>query len=283
MVRLRDRRYVSAMSANPQPIGELLRGWRIRRRMSQLDLAGETEMSARHLSFLETGRSLPSRNMVLRLARQLDVPLRERNILLTAAGFAPIFSERSLGDPALASAHRAVDLILKGHEPFPALAVDRHWMLVAANDATQRLFSGIDPALLAPPVNVLRISLHQDGLARLIENLAEWRAYVFERLQRQIEATADAKLIALLDELRSYPLAGRPGPVRQPHDVPDIAVPLRLTTPNGTLNFISTTTIFGTPVDITLSELAVEAFFPADDATATALRQLATSEGAVQS
>lgn len=189
--------YGSTMSGSVQPVGELLRRWRTRRRMSQLDLAGEAEMSTRHLSFVETGRSRPSRDMVLRLARRLDVPLRERNVLLAAAGFAPIFSERSLDDPALTSARRVVDQILKGHEPLPALAVDRNWTLIAANQATRRLFAGIDAGLLTPPVNVLRVSLHPAGLARAIENLGEWRAYVFDRLQRQIEATAEAALIAL--------------------------------------------------------------------------------------
>jgi transcriptional regulator with XRE-family HTH domain len=156
-----------------RPLGDHLRDWRRRRRMSQLDLACEADISARHLSFVETGRAQPSRDMVLHLAERLDVPLRERNVLLVAAGYAPIFSERSLSDPALAAARNAVDLVLKGHEPYPVLAVDRHWTLVAANDAVTRLIAGTTPALLQPPVNVLRLSLHPDGLASRIANLAE--------------------------------------------------------------------------------------------------------------
>jgi len=167
-----------------QPVGDLLREWRQRRRMSQLDLASEAEISTRHLSFLETGRAQPSRDMVLHLAEQLEVPLRERNVLLVAAGFAPVFAERSLEDPALQSARKAVDLVLAGHEPYPALAVDRHWTLIAANGAVGRIIGGADASLLQPPVNVLRLSLHPKGLAPRIVNLPEWRAHLLARLRR---------------------------------------------------------------------------------------------------
>ncbi len=258
-----------------QPVGHLLREWRQRRRMSQLDLAGEANISTKHLSFVETGRAQPSRNMLLDLAEQLDVPLRERNILLTAAGYAPVFAERPLDNPALQAARKVIDLILAGHEPYPALAIDRHWTLVAANRAVAPLLAGVDPSLLQPPVNVLRLSLHPQGLAPHIVNFAEWRSHLLARLRHQIELTADAMLIALLTELRSYPT-----PIRDharstmpERDYAGIAVPLRLQTEQGTLAFLSTTTVFGTPVDITLAELALESFFPANAATVAILNR----------
>jgi len=238
--------------------------------MSQLDLALEAEISTRHLSFLETGRARPSREMILRLADQLEVPLRERNVILVAAGFAPLFPERALDDPALAAARRAVDTILAVHEPCPALAIDRRWNLVAANRALGPLLAGVDEALLAGPVNVMRLALHPKGLAPRIANLAEWRGHLLERLRRQIELTADAELEALMAELKAYPPP--PASDRRPADYGGVAVPLQLVTPRGMLSFISTTTVFGTPVDVALSELALETFFPADAATAEALR-----------
>jgi len=252
------------------PVGALLREWRMRRRRSQLDLALDADTSARHLSFIETGRSVPSREMLLRLAERLEVPLRERNRLLVAAGYAPRFPERRLDDEALAAARRAVQLVLKGHEPFPALAIDRHWQLVDQNAAVAPLLTGIDAALLAPPVNVLKLSLHPNGLAPRIANLAEWREHLLDRLRKQIEATADPVLAALLAELESYP---RPqDPASSLAQYGGIAVPLRLAVDGGELAFFSTTTVFGTPLDVTLSELAIEAFFPADERTAAALR-----------
>ena len=269
-------------------VGPLLREWRQRRRLSQLDLACEAAISTRHLSFLETGRALPSRDMVLHLSERLDIPLRERNVLLVAAGYAPVFPERTLDDPALEAARRAVDLVLTGHEPFPALAVDRHWMLVAGNGTVARLIAGVDPPLLAPPVNVLRLSLHPKGLAPRIVNLAEWREHLLARLRHQIEVTADPVLIELFKELRDYPASigadtgkiGVPGapPARSTiDDFGGVAVPFRLATEAGVLSFFSTTTMFGTPVDITLAELALEAFYPADAATADALRAMAVA------
>lgn len=258
-----------------RPFGEHLRAWRQRRRMSQLDLASEADISTRHLSFVETGRAAPSREMVLRLAERLDVPLRERNALLVAAGYAPMYRERALDDPALAAAREAVQLILRGHEPWPALAVDRHWNLVAHNAVVPRLLEGIDPALLGPPLNVLRLSLHPRGLAPRIANLGQWRHHLFERLRQQVQATADPQLQALEQELRGYPMPPGADLTRLEGEVLGIAVPLRLRTPAGELNLVSTTTIFGTPVEVTLQELALETFFPGDARTAEALRALA--------
>jgi transcriptional regulator with XRE-family HTH domain len=260
------------MTAAAGTFGDHLREWRQRRRMSQLDLAVDAEISARHLSFVETGRSQPSREMVLRLAERLEVPLRERNILLAAAGYAPVFSERSLDDPVLEAARRAVDLVLKGHEPYPALAIDRHWTLLAANAAVAPLLTGAAPALLKPPVNVLRLSLHPDGLAPRIANLFEWRAHLVERLRRQVEASADPVLVDLLGELRGYPVPQARGAGSPVGAYGGVVVPFRLATQAGVLSFFSTTTVFGTPVDITLSELALEAFFPADAETAQMLQ-----------
>ena len=249
-------------------IGDQLRGWRQLRRMSQMDLALEAEISTRHLSFIESGRSRPSREMVLRLAERLEVPLRARNALLLAAGHAPAYPERTLDDPALAAARRAIELLLKGHEPFPALAVDRHWTMVAHNDAVPPLLAGVAAALLAPPVNVLRLSLHPDGLAPRIVNLAEWRAHLLQRLGEQSIASGDPELARLRDELASYPA---PPGASGHHDHAGIIVPLILEVGGRQLSFLSTTTIFGTPAEVTLSEIAVESFFPADELTAAAL------------
>lgn len=262
------------MSANARPVGDLLREWRQRRRLSQLDFAVEAEISSKHLSFLETGRSRPSREMLLRLAELLDVPLRERNTLLVAAGFAPMFPERKLDDPSLQAARDAMDMVLKGHEPFPAVAVDRHWTLLAANRPVHHLLVGTNPQQLVAPVNVLRLSLHPDGLAPRIVNLPQWRAYLLSRLRREIEISADAVLMALLEELSAYPAPETPARSAALESNNAFVVPLRLATPSGVLSFISTTTVFGTPIDVTLSELALESFFPADAATAAALRQL---------
>lgn len=253
----------------PPPVGVLLRRWRERRRLSQLDLAELAEISPRHVSCLETGRSMPSRAMVLRLAKRLDVPLRERNTLLLAAGLAPIYRERRLDDPALRQARAAVERVLAAHEPYPALAVDRGWTLLAANRAVGALLAGVSAALMEPPVNVLRLSLHPDGLAPRITNLGEWRSHVLERLRHQIEVSGDRVLEQLLAELESYP--GGEEHTLDPAD-PGVFVPMRLRIDAGELALISTTTVFGTPVDITLAELAIESFFPADDATAGILR-----------
>ncbi|WP_159714923.1 helix-turn-helix domain-containing protein [Geminicoccus flavidas] len=260
---------------NTQSIGDLLKTWRQRRRLSQLDLALEAEVSARHLSFLETGRAQPSREMILQLAETLEVPLRERNVLLVAAGFAPVFPERQLDDPELAAARDVIATILAGHEPHPALTVDRHWRILAHNRAIPPLLEGVSPALLEPPVNALRLALHPEGLAPRIGNFLEWRAHLLSRLHRQLELTADPELGRLFEELAAYPHQGV-GPQRgttAAHE-PGIAVALHLATSHGPLAFISTTTVFGTPLDVTLAELALETFFPADAATAAIMRRL---------
>ncbi|WP_224365152.1 helix-turn-helix domain-containing protein [Hyalangium versicolor] len=264
--------------AQSRPVGDLLRMWRQRRSLSQLELALRAEVSARHVSFLETGRSQPSREMLLHLAEELDIPLRERNTLLMAAGFAPVYAERSLDDPALRASKEAVELVLAGHEPYPALAVDRHWTLVTANRAIAPLLEGIAPDLLQPPINVLRLSLHPSGLAPRVANLEQWRNHVLTRLHRQIDLSGDEKLVALLEELRGYGTQGsgaRTSGNLQELDYAGVVVPMRIQTSHGLLSLFGTTTVFGTPVDITLAELAIESFFPADPQTAAVLRRIA--------
>ncbi|MGX9965627.1 helix-turn-helix domain-containing protein [Roseomonas sp. F4] len=260
------------MSTSHPPIGTLLRDWRQRRRRSQLDLALDADISTRHLSYVESGRARPSREMVLRLATQLDVPLRARNTLLLAAGYAPAYRE----DAGMGGVREALQMILDAQAPNPALAVDRHWHLVAANAVLPKLLAGLaDPALMAPPVNVLRLSLHPAGLAPRIGNFFEWRAHVLERLHRQVEASGDAVLAELLAELRALPAPPQAAPTT-PALVPGgVVVPLLLDSPAGRLALLSTTTVFGTPVEVTLSELAIEAFYPADAETAARLRNLA--------
>ena len=256
------------MSTESPAIGDLLRSWRQRRRRSQLDLALDAGISQRHLSFVESGRARPSREMVLHLADQLGVPLREQNALLLAAGFAPTFRERALDDPALAPARAAIAALLERHEPYPALAFDRHWQMLMANAAVAPLLAGVDPALLAPPINLVRLSLHPAGLAPRIANLAEWQAELLHRLRRQFHASADPVLKALIEEVEAF--AG--GASRARFEPTGIAATLRLQTPAGMLTFLSTSMVFGTPADVTLAELAIEAFFPADAATEAALR-----------
>lgn len=253
----------------PSPFGAALRDWRIRRRLSQLDLAVEAEISTRHLSFLETGRARPSREMVLRLAERLEIPIRERNALLSLAGFAAVHAEKSLDAPDMAAAREAIERLLKAHEPYPALAIDRNWNLVMANAAVAPFLAGAAPHLLEGPINVLRLTLHPEGMAPRIRNLPEWRAHVLERLRGQFAATADPTILSLLDELWAYPAP--PGPRVSPSPMAAIVTPLVIDGPDGPLSFISTTTVFGTPLEVTLSELAIESFFPVDEATARAL------------
>lgn len=250
-------------------VGPLLREWRQRRRLSQLDLALDAGVSTRHLSFVETGRARPSPQMVLHLAEQLDVPLRDRNQLLLAAGFAPAYSQRDLDEPVMAPVHEALDRVLTGHDPYPALAVDRHWGLVAANRAVGLLTDGVAAHLLEPPVNVLRLTLHPEGMASRVANLPEWRAHLLHRLDRQAIASADPALAALHAELTAY---GPPAPSPPLPDTGEIAVLLRLRHAGRELRFLSTVMTFGTAIDITVAELAVECFFPADDATTAFLR-----------
>ena len=261
-----------SVTAPTRRVGELLRDWRQRRRLSQLDLAVEAEVSTRHLSFVETGRSKPSRELVLHLAEHLDVPLRDRNGLLLAAGYAPVYRETALDDAAMAPVHAALDKILSGNEPFPAVIVDRAWNLVTANrPALSVLTDGVSRALLAPPVNALRVSLHPDGLAPRIANFAEYSAHLLTRLQRQAALSPDPQLDALAAELRAYPGVANPPPVAE-DPATLLFVPLRLRTSTGELSFFSTLATFGTALDITLAELAIESFFPADKATEAALR-----------
>ena len=264
-----------ARNAIPSPFGERLRHWRQRRRLSQLDLAHVAEVSTRHLSYVETGRASPSRDMVLRLVDRLEVPLRERNALLEAAGFAPMYRERPLEAPDMAPARAAVQRILECHEPWPALAMDRHWNLVMANRMVAPLMAGASPELLQGRINVLRLSLHTEGLAPRIANLRQWREHLFERLRQQIHATGDETLAALLAELKGYPESFGGEAVSLPGEHHGVLMPFQFDTGHGVLNLVSTTTVFGSPVDITLQELALETFFPADEATAERLRTLA--------
>jgi transcriptional regulator with XRE-family HTH domain len=261
------------VTAAPEPtVGPLLRDWRRRRRLTQMELALDAGVSTRHLSFVETGRSRPSSNLVLALAEQLEVPLRERNELLVAAGYAPRYADRGLDDPALAEIREAVGRVLAGHEPYPAIAVDRHWDLVASNEALGPLLEGVAEHLLVPPVNTIRLALHPDGVAPRIVNLAEYRADLLGRMEREHRVTGDPRLGELLEEMRAYPAP--PAPAEPAH--PAVTVQLRLRPPAGRdgpeLVFFSTVTTFGTVADVTVSELAVEAFFPADPETARALR-----------
>lgn len=260
------------MTIESPELGALLRDWRQRRRLSQLDLALDAEISPRHMSFVETGRSRPSRDVVVRLADSLDLTPRNRNALLIAAGFAPASAERRYDDPGLVAARDIVQRILNAHMPFPALAVDRHWNMVANNDAVMALLGGVMPELLQPPVNVLRLSLHPDGLGKQIANLAEWKRHLLDRLDRQVEASGDPVLADLRAELAAFHAPASAGPAGS---IDAIAVPLMLDSAIGRLSFLSMTTMFGTPVEVTLSEIAIESFFPADPETAERLRALA--------
>jgi transcriptional regulator with XRE-family HTH domain len=260
-------------------VGRQLREWRERRRRTQLDLALDAGISARHLSFVETGRSKPGRDMLMRALRELDVPYREQNELLLAAGHAPAFPVRELGDPDLAPVREALDLVLREHEPYPAVAFDRHWDLVAANDVMWAMANrlDIDAALLEPPMNILRVGLHPDGMAPYLANLAEWRSHFLGRLRRQVTATGDARLAALLEEVAAYPGGG--------HDedgnrtATEILGPLRVKPPDGLpeLAFLGMFATFDTPFEVTASELAVELLFPADRVTTEVLQAAAAS------
>lgn len=260
----------------PERAGELLREWRRRRGLSQFDLAARSAVSTRHLSFIETGRGRPSREMLLHLAQRLDMPLRETNRLLLAAGFAPVFGERSFAAPEMAPVREAVERFLRAHEPYPAAVHDHHWNLVAGNRGMDVLAGGVDPALLAPPANVLRATLHPDGLAPRIANFAEWSGHLIRRLEREILLRGDDELVALRDELLAYPgVTDGDRALLRDADT-DILVPLRIRGDGGELAFFSTVTSFGTPLDVTVADLAIEAFYPADDATARFLAESVT-------
>jgi transcriptional regulator with XRE-family HTH domain len=240
--------------------------------MSQLELALEAEISTRHLSFVETGRSAPSRRMILTLAERLEIPMRERNVLLVAGGFAPQYPEHDFASPELSGARSVIDLVLKGHLPYPAFAIDRRWNILASNRSLPRIYEGVAEALITPPVNALRLTLHPQGMAPRVINLAEWRRHVLARLRAQIAVTVDDGLAELYAELKSYsddddedPRDGRAGPL----------IPFRLATDLGPLNFLTTTMVFDTPLDVTLSELIVECFFPADAETTERVRTMA--------
>ena len=247
--------------------GDLIRQWRQRRRLSQLDLAIAANVSSRHLSFVETGRSHPTSQMILHLADHLEVPLRDRNALLLAGGYAPAYPERTLAAPELRAVRGALARVLAGHEPYPAAVVNRWWELVDANAGIGLFTAGVSSELLEPPVNVLRLSLHPDGMAPRIANLPEWRAHLLARLHRQAEATGDQRLFTLHDELKAYPGGQGASPA-----VTDVVVPLRYRTPRAELSFLSITAVIGTPMDVTVEELAIESFYPADPQTAKALR-----------
>jgi transcriptional regulator with XRE-family HTH domain len=249
------------------PVGRLLRSWRERRRLSQLELAIQADISTRHLSFVETGRSRPTPQMILRLTEHLEVPLRERNQLLLAGGYAPVYPQHELDSPELAGVRTALRDVLRGHEPYPALVINRWWELLDANAAVAVLTQGCAAELLTPPVNVLRLSLHPDGLAPRIANLAQWRVHLLEQVHRRAARTADARL----DELHGE-LAGYPGGVDAAVPPGNVVVPLRLRHPDGELSFFSIAATVQTAADVTVDELTIESFYPADAATATRLR-----------
>ncbi|MGE5333803.1 MAG: helix-turn-helix domain-containing protein [Nitrososphaerota archaeon] len=254
-----------------RPVGELLREWRESRHLSQLEFSLQAGISARHLSFVETGRSLPSREMILRLAEQLDVPLRERNHLLLAAGFAPAYAETPLDSPAMAAVRAAVRQVLGGHEPYPAMVVDRGWNLVDANASLAIFLDGVAQEVLTPVANCMRIALHPNGLAPRIINLGEWRAHLLGRLRRQIARTADAELSALFEEVAAYPCNQTEPDIELPGPG-DIFAPLRIRHEGQNLSFFGTVATFGSALDITAAELSIESFYPADAETAAALR-----------
>lgn len=256
--------------------GALLRSWRQRRRQSQMDLSLAADVSTRHISFLENGRASPSREMVLVLAEHLDIPLRERNQLLHAAGFAPVYEQSSMDDEQMGPVRDAVRQILDGHQPYPAVAVDRWWNVIEMNSAAAVLATGADPALLGPPINVYRVGLHPNGLAPLVINFEDFANDLLRQLRRDVERSADPTLAELLDEVSSYPnvravgSAPRPGPA-------SVVMPVRLRHPIGELSMFTTIATFGTPVDVTVAEMAIETFFPADAETARRLQRIAES------
>jgi transcriptional regulator with XRE-family HTH domain len=270
-------RRVPTAQPPPRPVGELLRQWRERRRLSQLGLALEADISTRHLSFVETGRSRPSRGMLLRLAEQLELPLRERNQLLLAGGYAPVYGQASLDAPEMAGVRAALRQVLAGHEPYPAVVVDRAWNLIDANASVAMFVGQASPELLAPPANVLRLSLHPGGMASRIANLGEWRAHLLGRLRRQVALTGDPELAELHEELRAYP-CDQPEPEIEIPGAGDVVVPLRIRHGDRELSFLSIMASFGTPLDVTVAELAIESFFPADAETGLFLRDLPEGE-----
>ncbi|MFF8411312.1 helix-turn-helix domain-containing protein [Streptomyces omiyaensis] len=256
-------------------VGPLLRGWRERRRLSQLELALRADSSARHISFVETGRSRPSEEMILRLAEHLDVPMRDRNALLLAGGYAPRYTESTLDAPELGTLREGIARLLRGYEPYPALVVDGSYTVVAANRAIGLLLEGLPEHLLTPPMNAMRITLHPEGLAPRIRNLREWRGHLMAQMERQIAYARSDALRAVYEEVTAYPL-----PEPSAHDVPDpepypyFALPLRIEHDGRVLSFVSSISTFNTPMDVTVAELAIETLLPADPATVEYLRSL---------
>ena len=265
---------VTATQSAPHA-GRLIREWRLRRSLSQMELASGAAVSARHLSFIETGRARPSREMLLHLAQRLDIPLRGRNRLLLAGGYAPAYGERPLDSEEMGAVTRALETFLAAHEPYPALVVDRRWDMVRANAAVAVLADGVAPHLMEPPANALRATLHPEGMAPRILDLPEWSGHVIDRLEHDIGRTGDPDLAALRDELLTYPGVSRRSAGTAPRPEDGILLPLRLRHGSGTLSFFATQTVFGTPTDVTLAELSIEAFYPADAATVTFLRSAA--------
>lgn len=263
-----------AENVNAPGVGPLLRGWRERRRISQLELALSAGSSARHISFIETGRSRPSQAMVLRLAEHLDVPVRDRNALLLAAGYAPVFSETPLSDPAMGTLRAGLDRLLAAHEPNPALVMDGTYDIVAVNRGIRALLDGVAAHLLRPPMNAMRITLHPQGLAPRIRNLREWRAHLLERMERQVTLSSSPRLRELYEEVAAYPsppMQESASAPQHPTATPPFALPLRIEAGGTVLSFLSTATTFNTPMDVTVSELAIETFLPADPETAAVL------------
>jgi len=263
---------MTMQASGRRPVGELLREWRERRRLSQLDLAIQTDISARHLSFVETGRSRPTPAMILRLTEQLQVPLRERNAMLLAGGYAPAYPQHGLQAPELDSVRAALRQVLAGHEPYPAVVIDRWWDMQDSNSGIAALAEGCAPALLEPPVNVLRLSLHPDGLAPRIVNLAQWRAHLLTQLRHRAAALGDQRLSELHDELLAYP-----GGFDEPLQGDGVVLPLRYRQDGRELALFSISAAVATATDVTVEELAIESFYPADAATAAALRQAAAA------
>ncbi|OIJ88323.1 helix-turn-helix domain-containing protein [Streptomyces colonosanans] len=254
-------------------IGPLLRGWRMRRRLSQLELALQADSSARHISFIETGRSRPSEEMVLRLAEHLDVPVRERNALLLAAGYAPHYPETPLDDPSMAALRAGMEQLIQGYEPYPAVVVDAMYNVVAANRGITMLLEDVPERLLAPPLNVMRLSLHPQGLAPRIRNLREWRGHLLDQMDRQIALERSSALRALYEEVAAYPVPDRTEPEHH-EPVPHFALPLRIEHDDQVLSFVSSISTFNTPMDVTVAELAIETFLPADPATVKYLQSM---------
>ncbi|WP_316744059.1 helix-turn-helix domain-containing protein [Streptomyces sp. MK7] len=259
-----------------QGVGPLLRAWRERRRVSQLELALRADSSARHISFIETGRSRPSEEMVLRLAEHLDVPVRERNALLLAAGYAPHYPETALDDPALGALREGLERLIRGYEPYPALVVDAVYDVVAANRGITMLLEGVPEALLTPPLNAMRLTLHPEGLAPRIRNLREWRGHLLAQMGRQIALHRSGALRALYEEVAAFPVPETDGAVvEEPEeDVPYFALPMRIEHEGRVLSFVSSISTFNTPMDVTVAELAIETFLPADPATVKYLHSM---------